>query len=172
LAAPGGAQQCFSLWSGAYFYSFAIPVCGAPAAFCSSFGARDIAQIGSPRGLNNYNLGTYAENWEVLPYAGRTAMHARFNGGTYCDGIGPRTSDLFVLCDRSLSATTTRLAVLEVNCSYAFILQTSDSSICAGLAPLTPAPSPAVEPQSSSPYFASAADSGKCPHRCIGCEGA
>ena len=129
-----GVQNCFVSATTDFIYSFTVPVCGTASTACSGFGPSDIGQIGTTSGRNNYNLGTYTESWVMTTYLGQRVLSVEYLGGTYCPGVGTRSSELVLLCNRAMGAAS--VFEYETNCSYVFVVQTSDSSLCDTLLPL------------------------------------
>ena len=134
VAAEDGIQTCFTATDANYIYSFTVPVCGIPPAYCSSFGPQDIGQIGSQSGFNNYNLGTYSESWSLTSFESTPALSVNYTEGDYCSGVGDRNTTLFVLCDRSLHFPTALISE-TTNCSYEIVVSTSDANVCSSLMP-------------------------------------
>jgi hypothetical protein len=146
-----GVQNCFVSPDSQYFYAFTIPACGTIPAYCSSFGTRDIGQIGSQFGQLNYNLGTYTESWNTTTYLNQPALSVLYVDGTFCPHIGNRSSTVYVLCDRTIAANNV-MHYETNNCSYSFVVYTPDYSVCAVLSPQTSqAPSPAPTYATSPP---------------------
>ena len=129
-----GTRKCFVSASGKFIYSFTIPVCGSAPSACSGFGPEDLGQIGTTSGGSNYNLGTYTEPWRLTTYLGQNVLSVSYVDGTYCPGVGARSSELILLCNRARG--TTSIMEYEANCSYVFVLQTSDTALCNMVQPL------------------------------------
>lgn len=135
FVSTSGVLKCFVAAGTQYFYTFTIPACASAPPYCSLFGTSNIGQLGSQFGHGNFNLGTYTDNWNLTTYNNELALSVNYIAGDLCEGIGRRNSTVYVLCDRSLHLTSITHAEPS-NCTYQFVIQTSDANVCGVLSPL------------------------------------